>query len=261
MTLMLDHIVIAVDDLAEAMEDYRALGFTVTPGGRHSSGTTENALIPFQDGTYIELIAGTGEPPSGEGMDFTVLLHKNEGFTGFALLVEDIDERVAAVADQDIPVGPIQDGRRVREDGQALAWKMALMEGTMSPFFIQDVTPRPLRVSDDLEMTKHANGVEGVFDVTVLARDVIEAIPLYSAYIGQPPQLVDGDAVFTLTNGTLTLSAAYTDEQRAYRQTHGSAPYKLTLLTPTPDAEPAAPAARCHGARLDFVTRAEPAAD
>lgn len=259
MTLMLDHIVISVDDLAEAMEDYRTLGFTVTPGGRHSAGTTENALIAFQDGTYIELIAGTGEPPTGDGLDFSVLLSDDEGFTGFALLVDDIDGRVAAVSAQDIPVGMIKDGRRVRDDGEALAWKMALIEGTMSPFFIQDVTPRPRRVSADPQMTKHANGVEGVFNLTVLVDDVIQALPIYSVYIGQPPQLVDGDAVFTLVSGALTLAAAHTDEQRAYRQTHGNAPYKLTLFTPIP-SEPG-PLARRHGARLDFVTRAAWAVD
>ena len=52
----IDHIVIAVPDLAVASRNYEALGFTVVPGGRHPVGT-HNALIAFADGAYIELIA------------------------------------------------------------------------------------------------------------------------------------------------------------------------------------------------------------
>src|SRR3989442_1649074 len=52
----IDHIVIAVVDLAVASRNYEGLGFTVVPGGRHPVGT-HNALIAFADGAYIELIA------------------------------------------------------------------------------------------------------------------------------------------------------------------------------------------------------------
>src|SRR5207249_370550 len=37
----------------------RALGFTVVPGGVHAGGLTHNALIPFADGRYLELLALT----------------------------------------------------------------------------------------------------------------------------------------------------------------------------------------------------------
>ncbi len=47
----LDHIIVSVGDLDAAMQDYRALGFTVIYGGRHASGSTHNGLIVFQDGT------------------------------------------------------------------------------------------------------------------------------------------------------------------------------------------------------------------
>ena len=63
-TLELDHIIVTVDNLNEAIEDYKSLGFRVMYGGKHASGTTHNALIPMSDGAYIELIALTGEEPS-----------------------------------------------------------------------------------------------------------------------------------------------------------------------------------------------------
>ena len=55
----IDHIVILVRNLEEAIADYTALGFTVTPGGVHADGATHNALVPFDDGSYLELIAFT----------------------------------------------------------------------------------------------------------------------------------------------------------------------------------------------------------
>ena len=60
--IQLDHVVISVSNLEEAMEDYRRLGFNVLPGGEHASGTTHNALVVLADGTYLELMALTGRP-------------------------------------------------------------------------------------------------------------------------------------------------------------------------------------------------------
>ena len=53
----LDHLVILVRDLGSTVRDYEGLGFTVTPGGEHVDGLTRNALIPFEDGSYLELVA------------------------------------------------------------------------------------------------------------------------------------------------------------------------------------------------------------
>ena len=61
--LRLDHAVIAVADLAAAMADYEALGFTVRFGGEHPGRRTHNALIYFADGSYLELIAERLELP------------------------------------------------------------------------------------------------------------------------------------------------------------------------------------------------------
>ena len=53
----IDHVVVLVRDLSEAIAGYEALGFNVTPGGEHGGGATHNALIGFEDGCYFELIA------------------------------------------------------------------------------------------------------------------------------------------------------------------------------------------------------------
>lgn len=53
----LDHLVILVEELEDAVAGYEELGFTVTPGGEHADGLTRNALVPFADGTYLEIVA------------------------------------------------------------------------------------------------------------------------------------------------------------------------------------------------------------
>jgi len=57
MLTRLDHLVILVRDLDFAAAGYERLGFAVTPGGEHADGLTRNALIPFEDGSYFELVS------------------------------------------------------------------------------------------------------------------------------------------------------------------------------------------------------------
>ena len=53
--LHLDHVPIAVRDLPAALDEFRALGFTIKPGRPHQNGI-ENASVKFLDGSYVELI-------------------------------------------------------------------------------------------------------------------------------------------------------------------------------------------------------------
>jgi catechol 2,3-dioxygenase-like lactoylglutathione lyase family enzyme len=55
-TANLEHVVIAVRDLAAATTSYERLGFTVTPGGGHPSGGTTGNGVFFGNGTYLELL-------------------------------------------------------------------------------------------------------------------------------------------------------------------------------------------------------------
>src|SRR5439155_20766639 len=63
-SLQLDHLVIRVHDLDQAVKDFTALGFTVTLGGEHPGWGSRNALIPFADGSYLELIAFPTSSPA-----------------------------------------------------------------------------------------------------------------------------------------------------------------------------------------------------
>ena len=65
MNFRLDHIVIAVGDLARATEDYGALGFTVQPGGR---------LDPEELAFYFDFFRYGVPPHGGFGMGLTRVL-------------------------------------------------------------------------------------------------------------------------------------------------------------------------------------------
>lgn len=161
--LRLDHVIIAVPDLDAAMEDYRVLGFTVIYGGRHASGATHNALICFSDSTYIELLALVeGAQPGNVNSLTAQMLQKGEGLVGYALLSQDFQTDIEALRARGVNVSAVSDGGRTRTDGVELRWRGALVDDGTSPFLIEDVTARNLRVPDDAATVTHANGVTGV---------------------------------------------------------------------------------------------------
>jgi hypothetical protein len=60
----LDHIIILVSyQELQSLPAWIPKNFTVTPGGRHADGKTENKLICFEDGSYIEFIAFINNDP------------------------------------------------------------------------------------------------------------------------------------------------------------------------------------------------------
>ena len=71
----LDHIPIAVNDLAGAADRYRALGFSLKPGRPHDNGIT-NQHVKFRDGTELELITA---PAARDALTTTYRRHLAAG--------------------------------------------------------------------------------------------------------------------------------------------------------------------------------------
>lgn len=213
MSCQLDHIVIAVSDLATAIADYRALGFNVLEGGVHASGATHNALIIFADGTYLELLAATGAAPAPEALDFSPMLAKGEGLSGFALCVPNLETVAAALRERGVAVSALRDGARQKPDGTRLAWRLALVNESFLPFLIEDLTPRLLRVPTDPAFTTHPNGVRGIGGIEVVTPDLAASQARYRALLGthsEPADMPDFVA-FALQNAQLVLSAPHSE--------------------------------------------------
>jgi hypothetical protein len=101
----MDHVGVGVLDLKAATESFTRLGFVVSPGGRHPGGT-ENNMIFFPDGSYLELL---GVYDSVKAADITAAIRKREGEGAlFAGLGVGSAARIAtALTERSLPiVGP-----------------------------------------------------------------------------------------------------------------------------------------------------------
>lgn len=184
MGFAIDHVVIAVADLAQAIVDYRRLGFTVEEGGEHPGRGSKNALVVFADGSYFELIAFARPTPDFRW--WRVLDQAGPGFVDFALLPNDIDRDVAAAQSRGLDFEAPVDGGRARPDGERLVWKTARSPQSDTPFFCGDVTPRALRVPEGA-VRQHPNNAQGIGSVVVAVSDLDRSIARYAALFDERP--------------------------------------------------------------------------
>jgi hypothetical protein len=110
--VQVDHIVIMVEELAAAMRDYTTLGFNIIEGGVHSDNPTHNALIIFEDGAYIEVIA-LRDKTATEMSPRTIRWNRAKpGLVDFALLPRNIDQDVVEIRRRGVSVEDPQPGGR-----------------------------------------------------------------------------------------------------------------------------------------------------
>ena len=204
MPFAVDHVVIAVEALRPAIARFRSEGYIVTPGGRHANGATENALICFADGSYLELLALTGDPPKPGAIDFSRMMAAGPGPVGFALRLTGLGTMATAMRARSISVGSVIKGERQRPDGVQVIWKLALVDEGFLPFLIEDVTPHTQRVPDDPVITTHSNGRRGIESVIVGARDLRMTATRYMHLLGTPP---DPMMRFRLENADIALES------------------------------------------------------
>lgn len=225
MAFSLDHVVIAVTDLEAAISDYRALGFTVYPGGVHHGGVSHNALVVFADGSYFELIAYRQAAPDVRW--WQVLSKAGEGFVDFALLPENTERDVAAARGRGLDLDGPSAGGRLRLDGARLDWQIVRPKTTDLPFWCGDVTPRNLRVPEG-DMRVHANGVTGVASLKVAVSDVATSAARYAALAG-PGAVSQSNGGARVTLGSTTFELVCNEAARAHVARRGEGPMSLVL--------------------------------
>lgn len=201
----IDHVVVLVP-YADLQSPPRWVtdNFTLTPGGRHSSGRTENKLIVFSDGTYLELLAFIDDSPALRlGHPWGA---KAFGFIDFALTtpapldIAALRARIAGNSGSGLGIDyedPVEGGRK-RDDGTDVRWmaagpRDAAAAGTARrgevPFWCHDVTARALRVDMAEANTTHPSGVKGIAQFTILVPDekMDAYVDLYSSIMDTSP--------------------------------------------------------------------------
>lgn len=143
--------------------------FTVSQGGQHADQKTENKLIFFEDGTYLELIAFIDDDPEkrrGHWWD------EPYGIVDYALTTPNpldhaaLNQRLGATGTGITYKAP-QKGGRPKADGKVLEWEVTFPQGAQRgavPFWCHDITPREWRVpvSDNEAAITHPCGAKGI---------------------------------------------------------------------------------------------------
>lgn len=257
--LTLDHLVILVSDLDQAVADYQALGFAVTPGGTHADGLTHNALVVFADGTYLELIAFVDPTDTRDNVwGWRQFMATNGGLIDYCAASPDLRKETERLRRDGLAAGRPSDGGRQRPDGKQLRWRSARFDQPhrVLPFLIEDATPRALRVPTD--HTTHPSGVTDIAELTI-AVDNLEAAAIYWAVLtgarlapqDYMPQLEAVSARFQLGAHNIRLAAPISPASPLYGALPG--PFSVTFSTSTP-TEPSAPSASAaQGLRMQYV--------
>lgn len=186
----IDHIVIVVHSLEEAIATYRALGFTVVAGGRHPYGSY-NALIGFADGSYIEVLGFYEDSPAHPW--WHLLRERGGGLVDFCMATDDIRADLAAFRAQGVSMGDLVEGARSRPDGYEVRWinnKVGSEYQGVVPFIIEDVTPRAERLPRE---NKHANGVSGIGTLSLVTADLERQASIMAAVLGAEGQPIRDD--------------------------------------------------------------------
>jgi hypothetical protein len=254
----IDHVVVVVRDLEEASRDYEQLGFTVIPGGRHPVGT-HNGLIPFADGSYIEIIAFYREAPDHRWWE---ALQRGERLVDFCMQTDDLAGDTRKFRDGGIKINDPVPWSRMRPDGYELKWLLSLATGNdrgVAPFLIQDLTPREERVPANVQ---HENGAVGIESVTVAIPRSASANRWQKTFAGSPAINFTDDMLsvegiqFRFGLHVLEYAAPTATESPLadWLNRFGASPYAATLITE--QAMPDSPDVRLtHGAYLSFVTK------
>ena len=126
--LRLDHIIYAAPDLEAAIDDLEGrLGVRASMGGSHEGLGTRNALLAFENESYLELIGpdpGQTEPSSPR--PFGIDLLSKARLIGWAAKEPDLDSRLEHARAGDYDPGMVLPMSRVTPDGLRLEWRLTI---------------------------------------------------------------------------------------------------------------------------------------
>ncbi|HEU4648456.1 MAG TPA: VOC family protein [Gemmatimonadales bacterium] len=185
--LPIDHVTLAGPDLDEMRQRLAELGLETEYGGPHDNGITHMALLGFEDGSYLELIAALDR--SRPSPLWPAQIAGAGGPAAWCVRSDDLVAERARLAAAGVPAkGPVPMQRR-RPDGVRLEWELLFPgddpPGATLPFVIADRTPRELRVAPS--PSARAAGLAGVGWVVLGVRSIAQVSARVQAAYGWLP--------------------------------------------------------------------------
>ncbi len=195
MNYPLDHLLIAVKDLDIAAENWRGMGFNVSPRMHHSYGTSNN-LIMFED-NFLELFGGM-ESVQGEFRDGFIegmaqSLQRGEGVLASCFRPGDIEADREVLIQRGVSMSecgrfsrpvPLPDGARGEAD---ISFTMSDFKAgpDLRLFFSQQHRPEVVWIP---QWQQHANTAIRMTAVTYLLPNPQQHEPIFSAFTGSRPE-------------------------------------------------------------------------
>jgi Glyoxalase-like domain len=194
MKITIDHVTFCGSSLDELQNAFRNVGLTTEYGGPHANGVTHMALLGFDDGSYLELIAPMerGEGASGVMSGWVGLMQADAGACAWAVHTSNIQAEVNRLKAAGIAVTAPEQGGRKKIDGTIIRWQTAALgpghAGALLPFMIQDETLRDLRVRPSASIRD--TGLTGIGMVVLGVKDLSTAVTSFrKAYSWDAPQM------------------------------------------------------------------------
>jgi len=169
-----DHAVVVVKDLDKAAENWRRLGFTVSPRGTHSAKMGSGNFTIMLDPDYIELVGVLAETEHNAPTR-AFLAKRGEGIERIAFTAVDSAAGAEEIRARGYePVGPTDFERPVTmPDGSLSAakfrifqWPIAEQPGGLRIFACQHKTRETVWIP---QLMKHANGAKRLKQVLVVS--------------------------------------------------------------------------------------------
>ena len=169
----IDHAVVVVGDLDKAAENWKRLGFTVSPRGTHSATMGTGNFTVMLDPDYFELLGVLAE--TEHNFPTRAFLAKREGIERIALTAIDSAAGAEEIRARGfVPLGPndferpvtMPDGTQSAAKFRTFGWPIAEAPGGVRLFACQHKTRETVWIP---ELMKHANGAKRLKQVLIVS--------------------------------------------------------------------------------------------
>jgi hypothetical protein len=201
----IDHAVVMVKDLDQAAENYKRLGFTVSPRGTHSAHMGSGNYTIMFDPDYMELL-GVLTPTEHNAPARAFLERSGEGIERIAFTAVDSADGAEEIRARGyVPIGPTDFERPVTMPNGTVSaarfrtfqWPTAEAPGGVRIFACQHKTRETVWIP---ELMKHANGAIRLKQVLIVTPDPAQDAAHLSRMIDRDGK-AEADGAVTVPSG------------------------------------------------------------